>query len=102
MPSLKPCRLSIKKVSKKHTPSIIDEIADQIIEDLSLNERVTMANLEDDQIEFINKLLAEYIQSKTKQLATKHADPDTLEAEAIIKEIWNRLRESHRIRIVEK
>ena len=89
-------------MSKNHSPTIVDEIADQIIEDLSLNERVTMANLEDDQIEFINKLLAEYIQSKTKQLATKHADPDTLEAEAIIKEIWNRLRESHRIRIVEK
>jgi ribosomal protein S13 len=89
-------------VSKNHTPSIVNEIADQIIADLSLDERVTMANLEDDQIEFINKLLAEYIQSKTKQWAAKQADPDTLEAEAIVKEIWNRLRETHRLRIVKK
>jgi ribosomal protein S13 len=89
-------------VTKNPTPSIIDEIADQIIEDLSLNERVTMANLEDDQIKFINKLLAEYIQVKTKKWAAKKPNPDTLEAEAIIKEIWKRLQESHRLRIVKK
>ena len=89
-------------MSKNHTPSIVDEIADQIIEDLSLDERVTMANLEDDQIKFINKLLAEYIQVKTKKWAAKQADPDPLEAEAIVKKIWNRLRETHRLRIVKK
>lgn len=89
-------------MSKNRTPSIVDDIADQIIEALSLNERVTMANLEDDQIEFINKLLAEYIQTKTKQWAAKQADPYTRETEAIIKEIWNRLRETHRLRIVKK
>jgi ribosomal protein S13 len=89
-------------MSKNRTPGIVDEIADQIIEDLSLNERVTIANLEDDQVEFINQLLAEYIQSKLKQWAAKYGEPDTWEAEAIIKEIWNRLRESHRLRIVKK
>jgi hypothetical protein len=89
-------------MSKNRAPTTVNEIADQVINDLSLNERVTMANLEDDQIAFINKLLAEYIRGKSKKWALKHGEPDTLEAKAIIKEIWNRLRETHRLRIVKK
>jgi hypothetical protein len=93
--------MSIKKMSENRAPTTVDEVADQIIKDLSLNERVTMANLEDDQIAFINKLLAEYIRNKSKKWAAKQGEPDTWEAEAIVKEIWNRLRETHRLRIVE-
>lgn len=81
-------------MSKSRTPRIFDEIAGIIIENLSLNERVTIANLKDDQIEFINKPLAEYIQSKSKQWAVKQGEQDSREAEAIVKEIWNRLREN--------
>ena len=89
-------------MSENRAFSTVNEIADQVINDLSLNERVTMANLEDDQIAFINKLLSDYIQSKLKQLAAKQGEADPREAEAIIKEIWNRLRETHRLRIVKK
>ena len=89
-------------MSENRAFTTVNEIADQVINDLSLNERVTMANLEDDQIEFINKLLSDYIQSKLKQLAAKQGEAEPREAEAIIKEIWNRLRETHRLRIVKK
>lgn len=89
-------------MSENPTPTTVDEIADQVIDDLSLNERVTMANLEDDQIAFINKLLTEYIRSKSKKWAAKQREPDTWEPEAIVKEIWNRLRETHRLRIVKQ
>ena len=89
-------------MSENRAFSTVNEISDQVINDLSLNERVTMANLEDDQIAFINKLLSDYIQSKLKQLAAKQGEADPREAEAIIKEIWNRLRKTHMLRIVKK
>ena len=45
----------------------IDEIVDQVIDDLSLRDRVTMANLDEDQIEIINTLMTDYIQTKLKE-----------------------------------
>ncbi len=59
-----------------------------------------MANLEDDQIEFINKLMADYIQNKLNEWSIKQEEMDLTEPEAIVKEVWNRLRETHRLRVV--
>ncbi len=44
--------------AKNNIPRTVAEIVDRVIDELSLEDRVTMANLEDDQIEFINKLMA--------------------------------------------
>jgi hypothetical protein len=44
--------------SKNNISEPVAKIVDHVIEELSLEDRVTMANLEDDQIEFINKLMA--------------------------------------------
>ncbi len=78
----------------------VAEIVDQVIDDLSLEDRVTMANFEDDQIEFINKLLADYIQNKLNERSNKQEETDLTEPEAIVKEVWNRLRETHKLRVV--
>jgi hypothetical protein len=86
--------------AKNNIPKTVDEIAGQIIDDLSLEDRVTMANLEDDQIEFINKLMADYIQSKLKEWSVKQEETDLTEPEAIVKEIWNRLQKTHKLRVV--
>jgi polyhydroxyalkanoate synthesis regulator phasin len=59
-----------------------------------------MANLEDDQIEFINKLIADYIQTKLNESLIKKGEMDLTEPEAIVKEVWNRLRETHKLRVV--
>jgi ribosomal protein S13 len=78
----------------------VAEIVDQVIDDLSLEDRVIMANLEDDQIEFINKLIADYIQTKLNESLIKKGEMDLTEPEAIVKEVWNRLRETHKLRVV--
>jgi hypothetical protein len=79
----------------------VAEIVDQVIDDLSLKDRVTMANLEDDQIEFINKLMTDYIQSKLDERPIKQKETDLTELEAIVKEVWNRLKETHKLRVVD-
>jgi hypothetical protein len=78
----------------------VAEIVDLVIDDLSLEERVTISKLEDDQIEFINKLLAGYIQNKLEERSIKQTETDLTEPEAIVKEVWNRLRETHKLRVV--
>ncbi len=86
--------------SKNDIPDAVAEIVDQVIDDLSLEDRVTMANLEADQIEFINKLMADYIQNKLNERSNKQKGKDLTEPEAIVKEVWNRLRETHKLRVV--
>ena len=52
--------LSIKQMN----PRAIDEIVNQVIDEFSLEEKVKVANLEDDEIEFINKLITNYITTR--------------------------------------
>jgi hypothetical protein len=59
-----------------------------------------MANLEADQIEFINKLIADYIQNKLNEWSVKQEAADLTEPEAIVKEIWSRMRQTHKLRVV--
>ena len=78
----------------------VAEIVDQVIDDLSLKDKVAMANLEDDNIAIINMLMTDYIQSKLEEWFIHYGETDLTEPKEIVKEIWNRLRETHRIRIV--
>ena len=66
----------------------VAEIVDQVIDDLSLKDRVTMANLEDDDIAIINTLMMDYIQSKLNEWSIQHEEADLTEPQTIIKEIW--------------
>ena len=78
----------------------VAEIVDQVIDDLSLEDRVTMANLEDDQIEFVNILIGDYIQNKLDEQSIKQKESDLTEPEAIVKEVWKRLKKTHKLRVV--
>ena len=82
------------------TPKTVAEIVDQVIDDLSLKDRVTMANLEEGDIEFINQLMTRYIQSKLDEWSLQNEQPDLTEPEAIVKEVWNRLKETHKLRVM--
>jgi hypothetical protein len=86
--------------TKNNISKTVAEIVDQVVDDLSLEDRVTMANLEDDQIEFINQLLADYIQNKLNERSIKQKETDLTEPETIVKEVWNRLKASHKLRVV--
>jgi hypothetical protein len=78
----------------------VDEIVGQVIDDLSLKDRLTIANLGKDQLEFINILMVDYIQDKLKERSVKHEEMDLTEPETIVREVWNRLRETHTLRVV--
>jgi hypothetical protein len=67
---------------------------------LSLEDRATIANLEEDNIEIINTLMTDYIQSKLSEWAIQYKEADLTEPETIVKEIWKRLRETHKLRVV--
>jgi hypothetical protein len=44
--------------------------------------------------------MADYIQRKLNKWTTKQEETDLTEPEAIVKEVWNRLRDTHRLRVV--
>ena len=78
----------------------VGEIVNQIIDDLPLEDRVTISKLEEDQIEFINNLIANYIQNKLEEHSLKQDEADLTEPDSIVKEVLNRLRNTHNVRVV--
>jgi hypothetical protein len=101
--------------SDKYNPNTVDHIVTEIIAELPLDDKVRAANLDENglvvlqlelgkylwrhicaQTEIVNeKLMADCIkQSGNKTLNELEA------ASFILKEIWSRLRETHRLRVV--
>lgn len=89
-------------MSDNYTPTTVDEIVDQVIDDLSLEEKVKVANLGNDDISIINALMTDYIQSKLNEWSIQQDETDLTEPEAIVKEIWKRLRETHKLRVIRR
>ena len=87
--------------AKNNIPELVTEIADHVINELSFEDRVRIAKLKDDEIAIINTLMTDYIQSKLHEWSIQHEEPDLTKPETIIKEIWKRLRETHKLKIVE-
>jgi len=100
--------------SDKHNPNTVDEVVDGIISELTLEERIATANFDEDEIRAIELILGKFIRFKLDQVDVgvnkklmedcllKSGKPlnETDAATVIIKEIWNRLRETHRLRVV--
>lgn len=97
--------------SKNNISGLVAEIADQIINEMSLKDRIKMANLDESQISKTNQLLILYIEGKLKILSSKQEtngiyeipldEIESTEATLIVNEIWKRLRETHRLKVVE-
>jgi hypothetical protein len=94
-------------------PHTVDEAVEEILSEISLEDRVTMANLRDDQIHLLDSLLNEYLRSKLLQWVlnrqlfeeckARSDNPDLNElgaAQLIVTEIWNQVRQTHRLRVV--
>ena len=93
----------------------VDEVIDDIIAEMPLDDRVRTANLDEDGIAVAQLALGKYLrylidnQSEDvnekllkdciKQSGKKKLDGDEA-ALYILKELWNRLRETHRLRAV--
>jgi hypothetical protein len=97
--------------SDKHNPNTVDAVVDVIIDELTLEERVGAADLDEDEFWVLELTLGKLIRYKLDQLdayVNKELMKDCLEksresfnevdaATVIIKELWKRLRETQRL-----
>jgi len=79
----------------------VAEIVDKAIDDLSVKDRVTLASFGEEEISIIHTLMTDYIRSKVNEWSILHEETHLTEPRCIIKEIWKRLRETHKLRVVE-
>ena len=101
--------------SSRHNPNTVGQIVNEIIAELPLDDKVRAANLDEDGLLLLQLGLGKYlrhlIDNQTEIVneelmadCIKQSRNETLdEAEAasyILKEIWNRLKETHRLRAV--
>ena len=100
--------------SDKNIPKTVDAVVEVIIAEMTLAERVGTADLDENEFRVLKLTLGKLIQYKLDQLdvdVNKELMNDCLvmsgeslsEIDAvtvIIKEIWKRLRETHRLRVV--
>ena len=101
--------------SDKNIFDTVDAVVEDIIAEMPLDDRVRTANLDEDGLLVLQIALGKYLrylidnqsEDVNKKLlidCIKQSGNETLdEAEAalyILKELWNRLRESHRLRAV--
>jgi hypothetical protein len=102
-------------LSNKHNLNTIAAVVDDIIAEMPLDDRVRTANLDEDGVLVLQIALGKYLRSlldsqsegvnqKLLEDCIKQSGNETLgEAEAalhILKELWNRLQETHRLRVV--
>ena len=92
----------------------VDLVVDEIIAELTLAERVAAADLEENEFRVLELILGKYIRHKLDQVdyvvntelmrdCLKKSGESLNEVDAapiILKELWNRLRETHRLRVV--
>jgi len=101
--------------SDKNNLTTVDQVINEIIAEMPLDDRVRTANLDEDGLLILQLGLGKYfrylidnqsedVNKKLLKNCIKQSGNETLdEAEAasyILKELWNRLRETHRLRAV--
>jgi hypothetical protein len=77
---------------KKQIQDTISQIVDEIISQMPLEERVSLANMKQKEVKVLQGVFDLYIRSKV--------DPEDEEYENIMHELWKRVRETHRLRVV--
>jgi len=103
------------KYSNKNGLDTVDAVVEDIIFEMSLNDRVRTANLDEDGLTVLQLALGKYLryllnnQSKDvnkkllKDCIKKSGNKKLDEAEAagyILKKLWKRLQETHKLRVV--
>jgi hypothetical protein len=101
--------------SDKHKPNTVDAVIEEIIAEMPLDDRVRTANLDEDGIAVAQLALGKYLRylidnqsedvnEKLLRDCIKQSGNETLDEDEaalyILKELWNRLRETHRLRAV--
>ena len=100
--------------SDKNCLTTVDEVVNEIIAELTLAERVSAADLDENEFRVVELILGKYIRHRLDQLdvgVNKKLMKDCLSksgesldevdaATVILRELWNLLRETHRLRAV--
>ena len=76
----------------KPSQNTIFQIVDEILSEMPLEERVSLASMKKKDVEVLQGVFDLYIRSKV--------DPDDEDYENIMLEVWNKVRETHRLRVV--
>ena len=76
----------------KQIQDTVYQIVDEIISQMPLEERVSLANMKQKDVQVLQGVFDLYIRSKI--------DPDDEDYEHIMHELWKRVRETHRLRVV--
>jgi hypothetical protein len=82
----------------KLDPDPIDSLITELLDRMSLEDRVSIANLSEDDIHVLESVMGKYLKHRLDQLSETGEDVE--EATVILREIWKRLRETHRLRVV--
>ena len=76
----------------KPSRDIISQIVDEILSEMPLEERVSLAYMGKNEVKALQVVFDLYIRNKI--------DPEDEEYENIMHELWKRARETHRLRVV--
>jgi len=77
---------------KKPLQDTISQIVDEIISELPLRDRTSLANMKREDVQVLQSVFDLYVRNKI--------DPEGEEYTDIMDEIWNRLRKTHLLRVV--
>jgi ATP-dependent exoDNAse (exonuclease V) beta subunit len=69
-----------------------ENIVDEILSQMPLQEKVALANMESEDVDLLQGIFDYYIRNR--------ADPDDEDYENIIHELWQRVRKTHRLRVI--
>ncbi len=82
----------------KLDPDPIDSLITELLDRMSLEDRVSIANLSEDDIHVLESVMSKYLKHRLDQLS--ETGEDVAEATVILREIWKRLQETHKLRVV--
>lgn len=97
---------------RETAPESIDDIVSRISADMTLKDRVVVANLQEPQLELLHPTLGRYVLSRVEHWERRFAPDFTLSSlgedgldaskidAAVIRRLWVHLRETHRLRVV--
>jgi len=100
--------------SDNYSPNKVDAVVEEIIAELTLAEKVSAADLDENEFRVLELIMGKLIRYNLDQkdvAVNKELMRDCLAksgkslnevdaATVILKELWNRLRESHKLRVV--
>jgi len=79
-------------MTKQSLTENLYQIVDEIISEMPLRERTSLANMEKEDVDVLQTVYDLYVRDRIES--------EDMECENIMNKIWNRLRETHRLRVV--